>query len=119
VASVPAPIMMIGIGGASAVAMGWVDVSDGGTILLRILVPPSRVSPYGMGQDVTFHGRLVLSEFWWVGVVGIAPLSLDSTAGRWHPASVGGLVVGAMGALVFGLYLRSWLRARRTHAAPQ
>jgi hypothetical protein len=34
--------------------------------------------------------------------------------GRWHPASIAGIVVGAMGAFVFGLYLRSYLRGRRS-----
>ena len=38
---------------------------------------------------------------------------LDTTASRLHPASVSGLVVGAMGCFIFGLYLRRWLRERK------
>jgi hypothetical protein len=37
---------------------------------------------------------------------------LDTNASRFYPASVAGLVVGAMGLFVFGLYLRSWLVAK-------
>ena len=38
---------------------------------------------------------------------------VDTTASRFHPASVAGLVVGAMGVFVFALYLRRWLTERR------
>jgi len=38
---------------------------------------------------------------------------VDTTASRFHPASIAGLVVGAMGVFVFGLYLRRWLDERR------
>ena len=37
---------------------------------------------------------------------------VDTAASRFHPASVAGLVVGAMGCFIFGLYLRRWLRER-------
>ncbi len=40
-------------------------------------------------------------------------MALDATVGRWHGASVAGLVVGAMGVLVFAVYLRHWLKERR------
>jgi hypothetical protein len=43
------------------------------------------------------------------------PLTVD-VGGRWHPASVGGLAVGAMGVFIFGLYLRAWLRERKALA---
>ncbi|MHC5053661.1 MAG: hypothetical protein ACYTKD_02965 [Planctomycetota bacterium] len=36
----------------------------------------------------------------------------DMTASRFTGASVAGLVVGAMGRFIFGLYLRGWLRER-------
>jgi hypothetical protein len=39
-------------------------------------------------------------------------LVLDATASRFHPASVAGLVVGAMGVFVFSLHLWSYLRGR-------
>jgi hypothetical protein len=38
-------------------------------------------------------------------------------ASRFHGASVAGLVVGAMGIFIFGLYLRSWLRERKALAS--
>ena len=40
-------------------------------------------------------------------------LSLDTTASRFHGASVAGLVVGAMGVFVFTVALRHWLGERR------
>ena len=36
-----------------------------------------------------------------------------AAASRFHEASLAGLVVGAMGIFIFGLYLRSYLRERR------
>jgi len=38
---------------------------------------------------------------------------LYARASRFHPASIAGLVVGAMGCFIFGLYLRRCLRERR------
>ncbi len=35
---------------------------------------------------------------------------------RLHGASISGLVVGAMGCFIFGLYLRGWLRERKALA---
>lgn len=43
---------------------------------------------------------------------------VDTGEGRLHPASIGGLMVGAMGAFVFALYLRGWLVERRRAAHP-
>ncbi len=40
-------------------------------------------------------------------------LVLDTTASRFHPAGIAGLVVGAMGAFVFTVALRHWLGERR------
>lgn len=40
-------------------------------------------------------------------------LRVDSSASRFHPASVAGLVVTAFGAFVFALHLRRWLVERR------
>ena len=34
----------------------------------------------------------------------------------WHPAAAPGFVVGAMGCLIFGLYLRRWLIDRKALA---
>jgi hypothetical protein len=41
------------------------------------------------------------------------PETVDMTSHRFHPASISGLVVGAIGVFVFAVYLRSWLRERR------
>jgi hypothetical protein len=43
-------------------------------------------------------------------------LAIDETSSRLTGESVAGLVVGAMGCAVFGLYLRRWLRERRAAA---
>jgi len=42
---------------------------------------------------------------------------LDGTGSRFHGASIAGLVVGAMGCFIFGLYLRRWLRERKALAS--
>ncbi len=39
-------------------------------------------------------------------------LIIDTTASRFHPASIAGLVVGIMGVFIFGLYLRRWVKER-------
>jgi hypothetical protein len=41
---------------------------------------------------------------------------LDTTASRFHGASITGLAVGAMGVAVFVMYLRTWLRERKVAA---
>ena len=58
-----------------------------------------------------------------VGRIGYCPkdgfpsfLSLDTTASRFHPASITGLIVGAMGVAVFVMCLRTWLRERKVPA---
>jgi hypothetical protein len=65
------------------------------------------------GTEARFFGRLVAcsssnanepARFW--------HFVFDATASRFHPASIAGLVVGAMGAFVFGLYLRRWAKER-------
>jgi hypothetical protein len=43
-------------------------------------------------------------------------VEIDACASRYHAASVAGLVVGAMGSFIFGLYLRRWLRERKAAA---
>jgi len=95
-----------------------VHVSDG-TGVLNVLVFPSDMCPLSVGDHWRFRGRLVLNKWWWMDNSDINALALDTSAGRWHAASVGGLVVGAMGLFVFGLYLRSWLRGRKLPAASQ
>ena len=43
-------------------------------------------------------------------------ITLDA-ASRLHGASIVGLIVGAMGCFIFGLYLRRWLRERKALAS--
>ncbi|MHC4251708.1 MAG: hypothetical protein ACYS9X_21515 [Planctomycetota bacterium] len=43
-------------------------------------------------------------------------LAVDTTVSRFHGASIAGLVVGAMGCFIFGLYLRRWLIERKALA---
>ena len=61
------------------------------------------------GDSIEFCGR----AFAWRGA--FFP-TVDATFSRFHPGSIAGLVVGAMGCFVFGLYLRRWLRERKAAA---
>jgi hypothetical protein len=56
-----------------------------------------------------FRGRLSIED--------AMVIVVDTTASRFHPASVAALVVGAMGCFIFGLYLRAWLRERKALAS--
>jgi len=59
------------------------------------------------GVPVKLKGRVTFQG-------GLSPIYIvDCTASRWNGASVAGLVVGAMGCLIFALHLRRWLRVRR------
>jgi hypothetical protein len=55
------------------------------------------------GAEVTYKGR----AGWCYDQLGSSDkwLVLDTNQGRFHPASIAGLVVGAMGVFIFGLYL--------------
>jgi hypothetical protein len=44
-------------------------------------------------------------------------LQVTTPASRFHGASVAGLIVGAMGCFIFGLYLRRWLIERKALAS--
>jgi hypothetical protein len=44
-------------------------------------------------------------------------LEIDGIVKQVVPASIAGLVVGAMGCFIFGLYLRAWLRERKALAS--
>jgi hypothetical protein len=64
-------------------------------------------------EEVEFSADFPVSEY------PIPPKDcVNANASRLHPASVSGLVVGAMGCFIFGLYLRRWLRERRATALP-
>ncbi len=97
--------------------LGWTVTVHDGTGDVGVLVPPSPEEPYREGDEVVFRGRLILNVWWWFELPDPRPLALDTSPGRWHPAAVGGLAVGAMGGFVFALYLASWLRARRSTRA--
>ena len=67
---------------------------------------------YEEGETVTFTGRVLVEEDS-TDYPDIVAACLDTTASRFHPASIAGLVVAAMGAFVFGLYLRRYMKERR------
>ena len=71
--------------------------------------------PMAEGEEIDVVGRVILvgdgprtsdGRTYW-------PLCVDPTASRLHPASIAGLVIGAMGVFVFAVALRHWLRERR------
>ena len=55
----------------------------------------------------------------WLGRVDVSShmIHVDTEDGRFTGESVAGLVVGAMGCFIFGLYLRAWLRERKALAS--
>jgi len=65
-------------------------------------------------------GRVVIEYPKQTDLLGVPVIAVDAAASRWTGASVAGLVVGAMGVLVFALYLRHWLKVSRllTEGAP-
>jgi hypothetical protein len=74
---------------------------------LMVYFPDGSALP-AMGEQVTYSGRLKQS---FVGRI------LLTSASRFKGESIAGLVVGAMGIFIFGLYLRAWLRERNTLAS--
>jgi hypothetical protein len=81
--------------------------------LEQVFVPSTQ--PFTTGEEVVLSGRVLLlasgaslaerhSCYWY--------LIIDTRISRFHLASVAGLVVGAMGVFVFGLYLRRWVKER-------
>jgi hypothetical protein len=65
------------------------------------------------GKEIVVHGRAYLSQW----EPGAWDLEIDTTASRFTGASIAGIVVGAMGCFIFGLYLRAWLRERKALAS--
>lgn len=75
-------------------------------IVLYLALSPDEL-PLLSGRCV-FTGRVVIARS------GTWPIWLvDTTASRFHPASIAGLVVGPMGVFVFVVVLRDWLIRRR------
>ena len=69
----------------------------------------NRWSPtFGSATIITMHNNV--SEISYEYIVFEAE-------SRFHPASIAGIVVGAMGVFIFGLYLRAWLRERKALAS--
>ncbi|MHC5053820.1 MAG: hypothetical protein ACYTKD_03770 [Planctomycetota bacterium] len=75
---------------------------------VRMHFSPDRLP--AMLETGIWKGRLTVmrGHFSWPAV--------DTTASRFHAASIGGIVVGAMWCFIFGLYLRRWLRERKAAA---
>ncbi|MHC4252383.1 MAG: hypothetical protein ACYS9X_24965 [Planctomycetota bacterium] len=81
----------------------------------RVTFHPVRARPKpGAGGIVIVLGPTRSSNNSWTERSRV-PLTV-AVDGRWHPSSVGGLAVGAMGVFIFGLYVRGWLRERRALA---
>jgi hypothetical protein len=68
------------------------------------------------GAAAVVEGRIWNENFRGMFGLGIYGDVLDTSASRFHAASVAGLVVAAMGCFIFGLYFRAWLRERRAAA---
>jgi len=84
----------------------WTNMSfkaPWGEAWIGVVVPHEKFMTYTEGT--TFTGRLRLQKHY---------IRVDTNASRFTGASVAGLVVGAMGCFIFGLYLRRWLRDRNT-----
>ena len=72
---------------------------------------PARGRVLAVGPDWS-EGLFVIDEGQLMKPYGRA-VTLATDASRLHPASIAGIVVGAMGVFVFGLYLRRWVKERR------
>jgi hypothetical protein len=106
------------------------------------LVPSTAMAIPSSNEAVALGGRLWHDEryltvcraelrlTWWGKPVALGRTSpeelerktqdticLLTVTSRLHGAYVAGLVVGAMGCFIFGLYLRRWLRERKALAA--
>jgi hypothetical protein len=84
---------------------GWNGVELTGHRHLEVIATGDRGPPVTLnGRYIRPHGSYLFGS------------SLHVDEGRFHPASVAGIVVGAMGVFIFGLYLRRWLRERKALA---
>ncbi len=68
-----------------------------------------------VGEEAVFVGRFVQHEGLYskTDSDSIQYAAIDTTASRFHPATIAGLMVGAMGLFVFGMAFRHWRRERR------
>jgi hypothetical protein len=94
----------------------WVVSLVNDTDVIEVLLADTSEKPCSEGDEAEFRGRLALTAMWnW----DRRPMALDASVGRFHPGSVAGLVVAAMGMFVFALHLRGWLRGRKMSVAVQ
>ena len=93
-------------------AWTWFTVADGAASRPVAVFAP-RVADFDYPSE--FVGRVAhkLAGNMGIGISMPVFVTVDTTASRFHPASIAGLVVGAMGVFVFGLYLRMWVKERR------
>jgi len=80
--------------------------------LARVVGDDSPPAPAPEPNDTLPHlyGRVGMGDF------GPGRITIDGRVSRFHPASIAGIVVGAMGVFIFGLYLRRWAKERRAGA---
>ncbi|MHC4248687.1 MAG: hypothetical protein ACYS9X_06115 [Planctomycetota bacterium] len=81
------------------------DHNDPGIVVYVTVPGSSTLAPDGTGMLV--RGRVEVEK---------DALGVDPTRSRFTGVSVAGLVVGAMGVFIFGLYLRRWLIERKALA---
>ena len=90
------------------------------SVTIESTLPPGTPTP-APDEEIVLVGRVIIvfNRICKNGLVEQSGprLVLDITASRFHPASIAGLVVGAMGCFIFGLYLRGWLRERKALAS--
>ena len=92
-----------------AYSYAWSDQYGLGPYWSGKLVCSTSTNPEG--RRFVLYGRVIIRRSGDDRQVFVTPfLAGDS---RLTGQSVAGIAVGAMGALVFGLYLRAWLRERR------
>jgi hypothetical protein len=92
---------------------------SGQEVVLDVVLPlEPRPEP---GTQVLLRGRLARTPYLIVNAarrtLPTSDWAFDTTASRFTGASVAGLVVGAMGCFIFGLYLRRWLIGRKALAS--
>jgi hypothetical protein len=75
-----------------------------------VLLTDRAAADDAIGRKVVLTGRVLPAK----GHAGAGyPFIVDTTASRFHGASIAGLVVGAMGVFVFTIALQHWLKERR------
>ena len=99
----------------TGIAYGWLPRTQafGEWGYVNIELPGKDSLAQYMDRSGSVYGRLCSGA----GVAGWP--TVDMNASRFHGASIAGLVVGAMGCLIFGLYLSRWLRERKKSATAQ